>query len=139
MRRVLTSRVWLVAVVGMLGLVVSLGASRVKAAASVEYTWSLVSLGQDGWIGGPLFADGTVGGGGACAAKHGKRRAQFAPPSWSEDADGNLTICFDISIVRGNPDALAPSLCIGPTQPTGTPTHLLLLGQDHIFRITELH
>jgi hypothetical protein len=130
--------VWLVAVMGVLGLVAALGAARVKA-ASVEYTWSLVSLGQDGWIGGPLFEDGTVGGGGAFSANNGKLRAHFDPTTWSEDAGGNLTICFDITIVRGRPDALPPSLCIGPTPPTGTPTHLELLGQDHIFRITEIH
>ena len=42
------------------------------AAKSVEYTWTLAALGQGGWIGGPLFDDGTVGGGGAFSVANGQ-------------------------------------------------------------------
>jgi hypothetical protein len=139
MRRVLQSRVLIFAsVAGVLAMLVSLGASTAKAEGAVEYTWTLAALGQDGWIGGPLFEDGSVGGGGAFSDENGHLRAHFDPTEWSEDANGDITVCFDITITRGPADALPPSLCIGPAEVTGTPIHLQLLGEDHIFRITEI-
>jgi hypothetical protein len=139
MRRVLTSRMSMVGgLVAMLGLVASLGASRVRAAGPVEYTWTLAALGQDGWIGGPLFEDGSVGGGGAFSDNNGELLAHFSPTEWTEDASGAITVCFDITVQKGPADALPPSLCIGPAAVTGTPVHLELLGEDHIFRITEV-
>jgi hypothetical protein len=139
MRRVLTSRVSILAgVVAVLGLVVSFGASKVRAAGPVEYTWTLAALGQDGWIGGPLFEDGHVGGGGAFSADNGHLLAHFDPTVWAEDANENITVCFDITIRRGPADALPPSLCVGPAAVTGTPIRIQLLGEDHVFRITEV-
>lgn len=139
MRKVLMARVSILAgVMTMLALVVSFGASKVKANGRVEYTWTLAALGQDGWIGGPLFEDGSAGGGGAFSANNGQLLANLDPTNWTEDANGDITVCFDITIRKGPANALPPSLCIGPAAVTGTPTHLLLLGADHIFRITEL-
>jgi hypothetical protein len=139
MRRVLASRVSILAgVVVVLGLVVPFGASKVRAAGPVEYTWTLAALGQDGWIGGPLFDDGSVGGGGAFSADNGRLLANFHPTVWTEDASENITVCFDITIHKGPDDALPPSLCVGPAAVTGTPVRIELLGEDHIFRITEV-
>jgi hypothetical protein len=139
MRKVLTSRVLILSgVLGVLGLVVSFGASKVRAAGPVEYTWTLAALGQDGWIGGPLFENGSVGGGGAFSDNNGELLAHFNPTGWTEDASGDITVCFDITIRKGPADALPPSLCVGPAEVTGTPVHLELLGEDHIFRITEV-
>ena len=139
MRRILSSRVSILAgAVVALGLAVSFGASRARAAGPVEYTWTLAALGQDGWIGGPLFEDGTVGGGGAFSADNGHLLAHFDPTVWAEDANEDITVCFDIKIKRGPADALPPSLCVGPAAVTGTPIHVQLLGTDHIFRITEI-
>ena len=121
-----------------LGMVTTLGVSKVRAARSVEYTWSLVALGQGGWIGGPLFEDGSVGGGGAISLENGDLLARLDPTDWTEDDSGNITVCFDISIRKGPADALPPSLCSPPTPPTGTPVHLDFLGIDHNFRITEI-
>jgi hypothetical protein len=128
----------LAGVVGVLGLVASFGASNVRAAGPVEYTWTLAALGQDGWIGGPLFEDGSVGGGGAFSDDNGELLAHFHPTGWTEDANGDITVCFDITIRKGPDDALPPSLCVGPAEVTGTPVHLQLLDEDHIFRITEV-
>ena len=139
MRRVLRSRVSILAgVVGVAALVVSFGASKVRAAGPVEYTWTLAALGQGGWIGGPLFRNGSVGGGGAFSANNGELLAHFDPTNWTEDANGDITVCFDITIQKGSDDALPPSLCVGPAEVTGTPIHLELIGLDHIFRITEI-
>lgn len=105
------------------------------AAGKVEYTWTIAALGQDGWIGGPLFSDGSVGGGGAFSADNGQTLASLVPTHWSENAAGEITVCFDIVVKRG---VLPPSLCIGPAAPTETPTKIIFLGEEHIFRVTEL-
>ena len=52
------------------GMLTTLEASKARS-AKPEYTWNLVALGQGGWIGGPLFEDGTVGGGGAISLNDG--------------------------------------------------------------------
>ena len=137
MRRVRKS--W-VSIIGgaavVFGMVATLGAS--KASAKPEYTWNLSALGQGGWIGGPLFEDGTVGGGGAISLNNGDILADLDPTGWTEDNDENISVCFDVNIRKGSPDALPTSLCSPPTQPTGTPVHLDFLGIDHQFRITKI-
>jgi hypothetical protein len=124
---------------GVLVLVATLTPSVALGGGKVEYTWTLAALGQEGWIGGPLFADGTVGGGGAFSAANGQILADFAPTTWSENAAGQVTVCFDIIERRGPPGALPSSLCVGPVAPTGTATKIIFLGEEHIFRLTELH
>ena len=139
MRSVRISSVSIVAGALMaLGMVTTLGVSKVRATRSVEYTWSLAALGQGGWIGGPLFEDGSVGGGGAISLENGDLVARLDPTDWTEDASGNITVCFDIAIRKGPADALPPSLCSPPTPPTDTPVPLDFLGIDHNFRITEI-
>lgn len=123
---------------GVLVLVATLIPSVALAAGKVEYTWTLAALGQDGWIGGPLFVDGTVGGGGAFSAANGQLLADFNPTTWSENALGQVTTCFDITVRKGPSGALPPTLCVGPVAPTGTATKILFLGEEHIFRLTEL-
>jgi len=106
-------------------------------AGSVEYTWTLAALGQGGWIGGPLFEDGTVGGGGAFSADNGRLLARFIPTTWTEDASERITVCFDVEIRKGPPGALPPTICLGPAEVTGTPVKVMLFGSEHIFRIHE--
>lgn len=122
----------------VLVLVAASTPSAAFAEGKVEYTWTLAALGQQGWIGGPLFADGTVGGGGAFSAANGQILADFAPTNWSENAAGEITVCFDI-VERREPSVLPSSLCVGPVAPTGTATKIIFLGEEHIFRVTELH
>ena len=97
-----------------------------------------MALGQGGWIGGPLFEDGTVGGGGAISLQNGDILASLDPTGWTEDDNENITVCFDVNIRKGPVDALPASLCSPATQPTGTPVHLDFLGIDHEFRITKI-
>jgi len=125
-----------VKIVGTLCLAIALAAVH-AAAGPVEYTWTLAALGQGGWIGGPLFEDGPVGGGGALSAANGSLIARFEPTSWSEDANEEITVCFDVSILKGPPGALPPTICVGPSEVTGTPVKIIIFGSEHIFRITE--
>ena len=106
------------------------------AAGDVEYTWTLAALGQGGWLGGPLFADGTAGGGGAFSAANGQLLANLNPVSWTEDADENISVCFSATIRKGPADALPPLICTPPSPVTGTATIIILFGEPHVFRIT---
>jgi hypothetical protein len=103
----------------------------------VEYTWTLAALGQGGWIGGPLFEDGSVGGGGAFSSDNGQIIASFEPTSWTEDADDNITVCFNVTIRKGPADALPSTICTPPAPETGTPVKMIIFGSEHIFRISE--
>ncbi len=123
---------------GVLVLVATLTPSVALAGGKVEYTWTLSDLGQGGWVGGPLFADGTVGGGGAFSIANGQILADISPTTWSENAAGEVTICLNIIERKGPPGALPPALCIGPAAPTGTATKIIIFGEEHIFRVTEL-
>jgi hypothetical protein len=124
--------------VAILALLVLPMASVGKASSSpVEYTWTLAALEQGGWIGGPLFEDGSAGGGGAFSDENGEIIARLNAASWSEDADENITVCFSTTILKGPADALPPVICTPPSPVTGTPIKITLFGEPHIFRISE--
>jgi len=124
------------AIMGAFCLVITLTQS-LAAAGRVEYTWTLSALGQGGWIGGPLFDDGSAGGGGAFSAGNGRIIAKFEPTTWTENANEQITVCFNVSIVKGPSNAFPPTLCTDPADVTGTPIKIILFGSEHIFRITE--
>ena len=125
----------LAAIATVIGFCNRAGVVQAKTAVDVEYTWTLSALGQGGWIGGPLFEDGTVGGGGTFSAGNGSVIALFRPTTWSENDAEEITVCFDVILKKGS--GLPPSLCIGPAEVTGTPILIDFLGGPHIFRITE--
>lgn len=108
-----------------------------RASGDVEYTWTLSALGQGGWLGGPLFADGSAGGGGAFSAANGQLIARLQAVSWTEDADENITICFSVTMLKGPADALPPLICTPPSPVTDTAIRIDLFGSPHIFRISE--
>lgn len=122
--------------VAVLALLV-LPTASAQASGDVEYAWTLAALGQGGWIGGPLFADGSAGGGGAFSAENGQILASFKAVSWTEDADENITICFSVTIRKGPADALPPLICTSPSPVTDTAIKIILFGTPHIFRISE--
>ena len=137
MRQLRVLRV-LIVIAALVGAASAATAAAPRTPASQpEYTWTLAALGQGAWIGGPLFDDGTVGGGGALTIQNGRIVARLLPTTWTEDADEMITVCFDVILKKGPAGSLPPSICIGPAEVTGTPIHLPLFGDDHIFRITE--
>jgi hypothetical protein len=121
--------------VAVLALLV-LPTASAQAARDVEYTWTLAALEQGGWLGGPLFADGSAGGGGAFSDENGEILANLDPAFWTEDADENITVCFDVTIRKGPADALPPMICTPPSPVTGTPVKMIIFGELHIFRIS---
>jgi hypothetical protein len=126
----------LILLVAVLVLLV-LPAAPAQAAGDVEYTWTLAALGQGGWLGGPLYEDGTAGGGGAFSADNGQLLANLKAVSWTEDADENITICFSVTIRKGPADALPSMICTPPSPVTDTAIRIILFGEPHIFRISD--
>ena len=141
MRKLSKWSLWsvVIASVAVVGVVAGLNQARLRAAGRVEYTWNLTALGQGGWIGGPLFEDGSVGGGGAFSMGNGPDKivASLIPTTWSENDAEQITVCFDVVQKKG-PAVLPSEICFGPADVTGTPIHVDFIGIDHIFRITEI-
>ena len=107
------------------------------ANAPVEYTWTLAALGQGGWVGGPLFVGGTVGGGGAISMNNGQIVERIIPISWTELTEGMVEICFNVVPIKPMPGPGMLTCLDAPV--TGTPQHVMLFGAPHILRVTELH
>jgi len=103
----------------------------------VEYTWTLAALGQGGWVGGPLYANGTSGGGGAFSANNGQVVARITPTTWTEPTEDVVNICFTIVPIKPAP-APGSSMCI-TAEVTGTPTHVILFCEEHILRVSEVN
>jgi len=121
----------------MLALLLMPSITAAAGKAPVEYTWSLAALGQGGWVGGPLYADGTSGGGGAFSVNNGQFVARIIPTTWTEPVEDTLNICFNVVPIK---PAQAPrsSMCIA-AEVTGTPTMVILFGEPHILRVTEVN
>jgi len=123
----------LIAVLALLAL----PTTSARAAGDVEYTWTLAALGQGGWIGGPLYEDGSAGGGGAFSTDNGQVVARLRAVSWTEDANENISVCIGATIMKGPADALPPVFCTPPSPVTDTPIKIILFGDLHNFRISE--
>src|SRR5215211_2373171 len=108
-----------------------------QAQGDVEYTWSLAALGQGGWVGGPLYEDGSAGGGGAYSEDNGEVVARLRAVSWTEDAQGNISICISATFIKGFDEDLPPLFCTPPSPVTDTAIKIMLFGEPHIFRISE--
>src|SRR5215216_1070118 len=117
--------------------VLVLPTASAQASGDVEYTWTLAALGQGGWLGGPLYEDGSAGGGGAFSADNGQILASLKAVSWTEDADENITVCFSVTIRKGPADALPSMICTPLSPVTDTATKIILFGEPHVFRISD--
>jgi hypothetical protein len=125
----------LVVVLAML-LFSTVSAARASG-GNVEYTWTLAALGQGGWIGGPLYADGSAGGGGAYSEDNGEVVARLRAVSWTEDADENISVCITTTFIKGFDEDLPAFFCTPPSPVTDTAIKIMLFGEPHIFRISE--
>jgi hypothetical protein len=92
------------------------GSSRVVG----SYTFA--DLGQGGWAGGPLFADGTVGGGGGFSFDNGQNVGTIKATTWSPAGAGFINLCFTDTATKGT--LLFPSPLCFVLPVTGTPVKL---------------
>ena len=106
-------------IIGMLAAIPLLGlalpATTASAAPSpVVGNFALADNGQGGWSGGPMYADHTLGGGGAFSFGNGQEILNITGGTWSGDASSGVTICVTVRAIK-DPLGLAPGpLCIGP-------------------------
>ncbi len=119
---------------------IALQASDAFAGGSspVVGTYSFVDLGQGGWAGGPLFADGTVGGGGAFSFDNGKNVGTIEATSWSPAGTGFINLCFTDTATKGA--LLFPSPACFTLPVTGTPIKVSFApGELSVLRVTLNH
>lgn len=84
-------------IVCLLALVLSalaVGAAAAEAAPSAVGSYTISDLGQGGWAGGPLYANGTVGGAGAVAFSTplGTENWRITGGTWTQTGD-TITVC----------------------------------------------
>jgi hypothetical protein len=96
----------------LLGL--ALPASAASASSVPVGNFAIADLGQGGWAGGPMYADGTLGGGGAFSFLNGQEILRIVSGTWSGNASSGVTLCADTTAIK-DPLGLAGSqLCLGP-------------------------
>ena len=105
-------RISVIAAGSLLGLVLPAG---VASAAPVPVgNFAVASLGQGAWAGGPLYGDGTLGGGGAFSFGNGQEILRITGGTWTGNAASGVTICADVTAIK-DPFGLAGApLCLGP-------------------------
>jgi len=83
--------------------------------ATVVGTFAVADHGQGGWFGGPLRADGTIGGGGAfsISTPEGQFVARVTGGTWTGTLATGQTveICINLQQLHGPPGFLPPTLC----------------------------
>lgn len=102
----------LLAAIPLLGLVIPATAASATTAPVVG-NYAIADLGQGAWAGGPMYANGTLGGGGAFSMLNGQEILSITSGTWSGSTSG-VTICATVRPIK-DPLGLAPGpLCIGP-------------------------
>lgn len=86
---------------------------------SVAGSYTLTDLGQGGWGGGPLYSDGSVGGGGAFSYGNGQNVGSIQGESWAPAGQGTVQICFTDTARKGELLFPSPSCVVLPAN--GTP------------------
>jgi hypothetical protein len=111
----------------MLAAVASGVASAVPASAGgtspVVGTYTIADHGQGGWTGGPMFANGTLGGAGAISfsTPDGHVVYRIEPETWSWADSQDVTLNFNNILLQG-PPVLGTSFPLSLTLPvSGTP------------------
>ncbi len=96
----------------LLGLV--LPAAAASAAPTPVGIFAIASLGQGGWAGGPLYGDGTIGGGGAFSFGNGQEILRITGGTWAGSATSGVTICASVTAVKDPLGLAGAPLCLGP-------------------------
>jgi hypothetical protein len=104
----------------------------------VEYTFTVASLGQGIWGGGPLYADGSAGGNVAFSAGNGEIIFQIRPVSWAELSGGEaVDICFEAREIKGTA-FFPPEFCLSDTGDILPVTGGPVIEDGFLFRVTEV-
>ena len=98
-------------------------AAPALASSPVAGNYALADLGQGGWSGGPLFTNGTVGGGGgfSVSGPNGQEVAKVVGGTWSPLGSDAIHLCLDLAGIKNLP----PTFTVCSDLPvTGTPVKI---------------
>jgi len=119
----------IIALAGALALAVSSFAAVASASGpGIVGTYSFDDLGQGAWGNGPLYADGSVGGGGHFSYENGQDVGIVTATGWTSAGPGLITLCFTDTPTKG--DALFPSPSCFTLPITGTPIKIQVPGSE---------
>ena len=105
--------------------------SRALAASPNVGTYTAADNGQGAWGGGPLNADGTLGGGASYSLGNGSQVGKLVPTTWNFVNGGTaVNLCFNPQVLKGSPVFPSPTCLVVPV--SGTPVEI----GETIFRVT---
>jgi hypothetical protein len=90
-------------------------------ASNVSFTYTLADLGQGGWGGGPLFANGVASGVNGVSFFNGADVATFKATSWTSGTSAitggpGVDICGTLTVTKSNgflpPPGVFPGFCL---------------------------
>jgi hypothetical protein len=112
--------------------VLAVGAAAAGAAPSVVGSYTITDLGQGGWAGGPLYANGTIGGGGAVAFSTplGTETWRITGGTWTPSGN-TVTVCVTGQPIH-DPVGIPVLPFCAPIVPNSRPTVI----DGTLFRIT---
>jgi hypothetical protein len=80
----------------------------------VAGSYTITDLGQGGRGGGPLYADGSIGGGGSFSFGDGQNVGSIQGTTWTNNNDGTATLCFTDTATKGELLFPSPSCFVLP-------------------------
>ena len=96
------------------GSLLGLPAAAASASPAPVGSFAIASLGQGAWAGGPLYGDGTLGGGGAFSLANGQEILVITGGTWAGNAASGVTVCANVRVIK-DPFGLAGGpVCLGP-------------------------
>lgn len=111
------------------------------AQSNIVGTYTTDDNGQGGWGGGPLYADGTLGGGGGISFNNGQEIGRVVSGTWHVDSSvafSALDVCFTIQPVKDPLNILSGTLCVGPIPTDGHP-HKISTSDGTTLVMVRLH
>lgn len=108
-------------VVAALAMFAAVPAQAASGQSGVVGNYALADLGQGAWAGGPLYANGTLGGGGSFSFANGQEVGVITGGTWSPDGPSAVDFCANVRWIK-NPFGLPATQCLTGVPATGQPT-----------------
>src|SRR5258708_17541053 len=111
------------------------------AQSNIVGTYTVADNGQGGWAGGPLYANGILGGTGAVSFNNGQEVGKVVSGTWQVDSSvafSALDICFTIQPVKDPLNILSGTVCFGPI-PQDSQPHKISTSDGTTLVMVSLH
>src|SRR5258708_550720 len=83
-----------------------------QASSNVVGTYHARDLGQGGWAGGPLYADGSLGGGGGVSFLNGAEVGVITSGNWWWIDSSDIGVCLNTTATKDPLDILGFPFCV---------------------------